>query len=391
MSIPFNYSARNLWVRRNTAFATTFGIALVVFVLAAALMLAKGVERALGGAGRPDTALVIQQAAVSEASSNLRQGVLGLVAAAPGVRTTSAGTPLVSSEAVQVLPVRALGDSRIANVQVRGVGDNVFELRPEVRIVAGRRFTAGGNEAIVGRALVGRYEGLALGSNFELEKGHPSHIVGVFSAASSSFESEVWAGLPAVQTATKSDGFVSSVTARLASASDFDAFARALEQGSKEEGLSVERESGYYARISQGLSEMILTLGGLVTGIFSLGALLGAAITMYAAVEQRSTEIAVLRALGFGRFQILVAFVTEAAGLSLIGTIVGLVLASLTALVHFTVGNTAAASAEVTFRFVPAVEIWIAAGLGGTLIGVLGGMLPALRAARVDPARALRG
>jgi putative ABC transport system permease protein len=390
MPLPFSYSARNIWMHRTTAIAAVVGIALVVFVLTASLMLAKGVQQALGSAGSLDTALVIQQGAASEASSNLRQGVLGLVAAAPGVRRASAGNPLASSEAVQILPLRALGDARIANVQVRGVGDNVFELRPEVRISTGRRFNPGSDEAILGSALVGRYEGLALGSTIELEKGRPTRIVGLFSAAGSVFESEVWTDLHAVQIATKTGGFIASVTARLESAAAFDDFARALEQGSKEEGLSVERERSYYERISQGLSSMIVTLGSLVTIIFSLGALLGAAITMYATVQQRATELAVLRALGFKRSHVLLAFMTEAACLSVLGTALGLALASLTALVHFTMGNTASASAEVTFRFVPALEIWVFAGLVGMLIGSLGGFFPALRASRVNPASALR-
>lgn len=377
-------------MRRNTTIPTIGGVALVVFVLAASLMLAKGVRVALVNAGSPDTALVIQQAALSESASNLRQGVSGLISAAPGVRKTSAGVPLVSAEAIRILPVRALGDSRIANVAVRGVGDLAFELRPDVTIDAGRRFATGSNEAMIGSALVGRYEGLAVGSTFELDKGHPSRVVGVFSSAGSSFESEIWADLPAVQTATKSAGFISSVTARLESAADFAAFSQALEQGSKQEGLKVERERSYYERLSQGLSAMILTLGGLVTFIFSLGALLGAAITMYASVEQRVPEIAVLRALGFSRAQVLSAFVTEAACLSLLGTVIGLLLATLTALAHFTVANTAAASAEVTFRFIPAIEIGLAAGLAGALTGVIGGVFPALRASRIDPARALR-
>ncbi|MEY4547005.1 MAG: hypothetical protein RL685_3200 [Pseudomonadota bacterium] len=289
-----------------------------------------------------------------------------------------------------MLSARAVGDSRIANVQVRGVSANVLELRPEIRVVAGRALAPGTNEALVGSALVGRYEGMTLGSEIELDKGHPTRVVGVFSAQGSSFESEIWADLHLVQTSTNTEETISSVTVRLTSAAAFEEFASALEAGHREEGLRVERERGYYEALSRGLSAMILALGGLVTLILSLGAVLGAAITMYASVEQRVSEIAVLRALGFSQTQVLLAFVTEAACLSLAGTALGLALASFTGLVHFTVANTAAASAEVTFRFVPSTVIWIGSALAGTLIGVIGGAFPALRAARLDPVRALR-
>ncbi|MEY2936541.1 MAG: hypothetical protein RL033_7290 [Pseudomonadota bacterium] len=390
MSIPFAYSSRSLWVRRKTSIATMGGIALVVFVLAASLMLVRGVRQALVSSGSPDNAIVFQQAASSEVVSSLRQGVFGLVAAAPGIQSSAAGGVLASAESVQVISARAIGDSRIANVQVRGVSANVLELRPEVRLMSGRALAPGTNEAMIGSALVGRYEGLTLGSELELDKGHPTRIVGVFSAQGAAFESEVWADLHLVQTATNTDEAISSVTVRLTSPAAFDDFASALEAGQRQEGLRVERERSYYEALSRGLSAMILALGGLVTLILSLGAVLGAAITMYASVEQRVTEIAVLRALGFSQTQVLVAFVTEAACLSLAGTAFGLALASFTGLVHFTVANTAAASAEVTFRFVPSAVIWLGSALAGALIGVIGGAFPALRAARLDPVRALR-
>lgn len=390
MSIPLAYSARNLWVRRSTTLATIVGVTLVVFVLASSLMLVNGVRGALASSGNRDHAIVMQQSAAAEINSNLPQAVLGLVATAPGVQRTPAGAIFASGEFVQLLSVPALDESRIASLQVRGVDDRVFELRPQLRIVAGRPLAPGTDEAMIGSAAVGRYAGLVLGSELELQAGRKIKIVGVFSAAGSAFESELWVDLRSLQSSTRSEGFISSVTVRLTSADAFDAFALALEEGNKEEGLAVERESSYYERLARGLSSMILALGGLVSFIFSLAAMLGAAITMYAAVEQRTSEIGVLRALGFSRGQVLLAFLREAAGLSLLGTCAGLMLASLTSLVRFTIANTAAASAEVTFRFVPGVEVLGAAALAGTLIGILGGTFPALRAARIDPVRAMR-
>ncbi|MEO8179085.1 MAG: ABC transporter permease, partial [Deltaproteobacteria bacterium] len=163
MSIPLKYGARNLWVRRNTTLATTAGVALVVFVLAASLMLVRGVRRTLLSSGARDTAIVMQQSATAEVASSLRQGVFGLVASTPGIKSASSGGTLASSEAVRSLQLSSLDGSRIASLQVRGVSDNVLELRPEVRIVAGRRAAPATDEAMIGTSLVGRYRGLALG------------------------------------------------------------------------------------------------------------------------------------------------------------------------------------------------------------------------------------
>jgi putative ABC transport system permease protein len=224
-----------------------------------------------------------------------------------------------------------------------------------------------------------------------VDKGRRLKVVGVFEAGGAAFESEVWADLNSVQTSTESDGYISSVTAQLTSADAFDAFASALERGNKEEGLIVERESRYYERLSQGLSGMILVLGGVVSVIFSFGAMLGAAIAMYAAVEQRTQEIGVLRALGFERRAILAAFLLESVAISLIGTAFGLGLALSTALVEFAVGNSAAFGVEVRLRFIPSPTILASCSCVGMLLGVAGGLLPALQASRIDPIRALRG
>jgi putative ABC transport system permease protein len=389
MTLPLKYSARNLWVRRNTTLATTAGVGLVVFVLAASLMLVKGIRKTLLSSGSRDAAIVMQQSATAEVASSLRQAVFGLVASAPGVKQSTAGA-LASSEVVRSLLIQSADGSRTASLQVRGVTDNVLALRPDVRIVAGRRATPATDEAMIGASVAGRYRGLALGGEIEVNKGRTLKVVGIFEAGGSAFESEIWADLHSVQTSTESDGYISSVTARLASADDFDAFASALQEGNKEEGLIVERESQYYERLSQGLSGMIMVLGGMVSVIFSLGALLGAAIAMYAAVEQRTPEIGVLRALGFDRREILLAFIVESVAISLIGTALGLSLALATALVEFAVGNSAAYGIEVRFRFIPSPAILACSALAGVLLGVLGGLFPALRASQIDPLRALR-
>lgn len=391
MRLPLKYSARNLWVRRQTTLATSAGVALVVFVLAASLMLVNGVRQRLLRSGQRTTAIVMQQSATAEVASSLRQGVFGLVASAPGLERAASGAMLASSEVVRTILVPSADGARMVSLQVRGVSSNVAELRPEVRIVAGRRASAGTDEAMIGTSLAGRYRGLELGGEVEMNKGRKLSVVGVFEADGAAFESEIWADLHSVQTTTESAGYISSVTARLTSAEAFDAFASTLQDGSKEEGLIVERESQYYERLSQGVSGMILVLGGLVSVIFSLGALLGAAIAMYAAVEQRSKEIGVLRALGFEQRAILLAFLLESLGISLVGTALGLSLALSTLLAEFAVGNSAAYGIEVRFHFIPSPGILGSSALAGLLLGVVGGLFPALRAARIDPIHTLRG
>jgi putative ABC transport system permease protein len=332
----------------------------------------------------------MHQNATAEVASNLRQAVFGLVASAPGVRQSPGGGTLVSGEAVRPLRVQSLDGAHVATLQVRGVAANVLELRPDVRVVAGRRAQPATDEAIVGTRVARRYRGLAIDGEIEMDKGRTLKVVGVFEAGGSAFESEVWADLHTVQTTTESDGFISSVTARLNSADDFNAFASALEQENQQEGLIVERQSEYYERLSRGLSTMIMVLGGMVSVIFSLGAMLGASIAMYAAVEQRTHEVGVLRALGFERRAILLAFILESVAVSLVGTLLGLSLALSTALVEFAVGNSAAFGIEARFRFVPSPAILAPCAVAGAALGVLGGLFPALRASRIDPIRALR-
>jgi putative ABC transport system permease protein len=389
MNLLLSYSARNLWVRKGTTLATTAAVALVVFVLSASLMLDSGVRRTLLSAGSRDVAIVMHQSATAEIASNLPQAVFGLVASAPGIETDSGGAALVTREAVRSLQFQSLDGSRVASLQVRGVSDNVLAMRPGVRIVSGRRAEPATDEAMIGARLAGRYRGLQLGGEVDVNKGRRLTVVGVFEAGGSAFESEIWADLHSVQTTTESDGYISSVSARL-EPDAFERFAGAIREGHAEEGLIVERESQYYERLSRGLSGMIRVLGGLVGGIFSLASVLGAAIAMYAAVERRTREVGVLRCLGFGRRDIVLAFIVESAGISLIGTLLGLMLALATAALEFAVGNAAAYGIELRLRFVPGLSSLVPCALAGLSLGVAGGLFPALRAARIDPIVALR-
>lgn len=389
MTIPFSYSSRSLWARRTTTAATAAGIALVVFVLAASQMLSSGMRSTLLRAGRESNALVMQHDAYAEVESRIRQGVFTAASGAPGVRHSAQGEPLVTGEALVQIFVPRLDDAaRISAVQVRGVGDNVFALRPEARVIRGRPAQPGSDEAIIGVGIEKSYQGLLLGGHFSLKKDRDIQIVGVFAAAGAAYESEIWTGLDVVRTSLGWEGFLSSVTAVLESSASFDGFAARIE-GDKAEGLGVARERAYYEKVSEGLSRSVQTLGDLVTIIFACGAMLGAAITMNAAIAQRRKEIGVLRALGFTASQVMWAFLLESTALALAGALIGAGLASLLSLGEFSATNYGTGN-EITFPFEPTAGILLRSVFAGAVVGVLGGFFPALKAARTSPAAAMR-
>jgi putative ABC transport system permease protein len=384
------YSLRSLWARRVRSVSTLLGIAFLVFVLCASAMLAAGIRETFASSGRADQAIVLQHSQFTENGSKLPASVLGLVAAAPGVRRGDGGKPLVTGEVVAHTRMPStLDPDLVATLQVRGVADNVFRLRPEVRVLEGRALAPGTSEAMVGRGLVGHYERLRLGDSFELAAGRPIVIVGVLESGGSSYESEVWVDLETAQRSLDLDATLSSVTADLEQPNAFDAFAATL-SADKVTGLQIMRTRGYFERASFGLGRVILLLGGILGVIFSLGAVLGAMLTLHASVAQRMPEVGVLRALGFGRRSILAAFLVESLGLALAGAAVGVVLSMLTPLLDFRTMNFST-NQEVTFRFEPELGVLaIAAGVA-LVVGLLGGALPSIRAARVDPVIALRG
>lgn len=383
------YSVRSLWQRRTTSLASVLGIAMVVFVLCASRMLAHGIRQTMASSGRADKALVMEHDSWAEQGSRIDQSVLGRVAAAPGVARDAEGQALVMGEAVSNMLIRGTRDeTRIGTIQVRGVTDNVLALRPEVRLLAGRMLTPGTDEAIVGKGLVGLYRGLTLGAECPLGRKRSAKIVGVFETGGTAHESEVWADLRLMQAAFGIEASLSSVTARLESAASLDALAEVLTQD-KQVGLSVARESAYYEKVSGGVADIISVLGIVQTIIFSLGAVLGAMVTMYAAIAQRGREIGVLRALGFGHRQIIATFLLESVALSLAGALGGVGLALLTPLLDFSTVNFATAQ-EVAFRFSPNLEILLLAVALGGVLGVLAGVLPALGAARMSPTEAMR-
>ena len=384
------YSLRSLWARRVTSSSTALGVAFLVFVLCASYMLAVGIRATMASSGRTDQVLVLANNSNSENGSRLPASLLGRVAGAPGIRRGNDGQPLVTGEVVaHTMMPSTLTPALVSTLQVRGVADNVFRLRPEVRVSEGRPIQPGTSEGLVGRAVVGRYEGLRLGESFELTSGRPIRIVGVFESGGSSYESEVWVDLATAQHALDLDASLSSITVQLERPSAFDDFAATVTRD-KQVGLAVTNTRHYFERVSFGLGEVVLLLGGILGVIFSLGAVMGAMLTLHASVAQRTTEIGVLLALGFGRRSILAGFLVESVALSLGGAAFGVGFSMLTPLFDFSITNIGT-NQQVSFRFEPDAAVLLIAAAVGLLVGVLGGALPSARAARFDPVTALRG
>jgi len=382
------YALRSLWARRMTTLATAGGIALLVFVLAASGMLSNGMRQTLVSAAAPDRALVMEHDKWAEPGSRLAQSMVGRVATAPGVKLDEKGQPLVTGETVSHLIIGDASDVRISTVQIRGVDANVLALRPNVRIVAGRAIQPNTPEAIVGRSTVGRQEGLVLGGSFELAPSRPVSVVGVFDSSGSVLDSEVWVDISAVRSSLGMEGYVSSITATLTHPDRFDAFQLPLTED-KQVGLDVTRETAYYTKISSPSADVMLALGMAEALIFSIGAICATMIVFYGAVAQRRREIGVLRALGFRPISIVTAFLAEAVALSLAGAALGTALALLTPWLDFHTMNFATGQ-DVAFHFRPELATLLRAIVGAVAVGVLGGALPAIRAARMHPVTAMR-
>ena len=387
--VPIIYNLRSLAVRKGTTIVTALGIALVVFVLASSLMLAEGIKRTLDVGGHSDVAVVLRKGSDAELSSGIDVPNVGLILAAPGVRKNAEGQGVGVGEVVVVAAIEKLGTTGMANVQVRGVPDNVLDFRSEVTLVSGRAPQPGTDEAMVGKKIAGRFEGLHLGGSFQLKKNRTAKVVGIFEAGGSSFESEVWAGIDAVRTSFGREGLVSSVRARLESPRKFNAFAAFVEQD-KQLGLEAEREKVFYEKQSEDTSQFVTALGAVIAFFFSIGAMIGAMITMYSAVANRKREFGTMRALGFSRITVLMSVLVESLLLAVAGGALGALASMAMGFVEFSMMNFATWS-EIVFTFRPTTKIITTSLIAAGTMGLFGGLLPAIRAARISPIEAMRG
>ena len=387
--IPIRYNVRSLIVRRTTTLATAFGIGLVVFVLSAALMLSNGIKKTMASSGQPDIAMVLRTGSDNEMSSGLEEPNLHNILAAPGVKKDAKGAPLGTGETVVVAAMEKLGANGVSNVLFRGVRDNVMAFRPSVRMLAGRPARPGTDEVIVGTSIRGRFKGLELDQSFDLRKNRPAKVVGIFEDGGSSYESEVWVDIDALREAYGREGTLNSVRVRLESPAQYDAFKLQIESD-KNLGFLAMREAEYYEKQSEGTSMFIGALGTLIAVFFSIGAMIGAMITMYSAVANRQKEIGTLRALGFSRTSILISFLFESMLLALLGGALGTAASLGMGAVKFSMMNMASWS-EIVFSFTPTPQILVTALIFAASMGFLGGLFPAVRAMRLSPIPAMRG
>jgi putative ABC transport system permease protein len=387
-AVPFSYIWRSLWARRLTTLLTVGGVALVVFVFAGVLMLAKGLETTLVDTGSADNVIVLRRSATSELVSSVDRRTAEILETAGEVAPAADGRPLLSRELDIVINLNKKGSNALGNVTVRGVSPQSLELRPGVRMVQGKMLTFGSHEIIVGRNIASRFEGVALGTLVPFG-GDRWTVVGVFDAGGTGFDSEIWCD---VEQALQAFGrpVYSSITFRLRNPAAFDALKARLSADPRTQSIEPKRERDFYREQSQALAKLIRILGIMVTIIFSVGAMIGAMITMYAAVANRVVEVGTLRALGFRRFAVLTAFLVEAMILALVGGAVGLGLASLLSFAKVSTVNFSSFS-ELGFGFALSVTVILSAFAFALSMGVVGGFLPAVRASRMSIVNALRG
>ncbi|HET7185110.1 MAG TPA: ABC transporter permease [Terriglobales bacterium] len=387
LAIPLTYNLRSLRVRWSSTVVAVLGIAGTVGVFVAMLALAKGFKATLVSSGSPRNAIVSRAGSTSELMSAVSVDHLNIIQDAPGVERGASG-PLVSPETVVIaaFPLRATGTD--ANVQVRGVSPTALQVRDNVKIVSGRMFQPGLNELVIGRYVAGTYTGLDLGNTVKFGGG-TWRVVGVFDAGGSAFDSEIWADAKVVRDVYKRPpGNSSSVTVRLTSPQALGQFKDALTSDPRLT-VQVDREIEYYDKQSRTLTRLILVLGTMVGVVMGVGAVFGALNTMYSAVAERSREIATMRALGFGAGSVVSSFVFEALCIALVGGVLGcLAVLPLNGLTTGTMNWQTFSHMAFAFRVTPAL---LAGGvIFALLMGIVGGVPPAFRAARARVAVALR-
>jgi putative ABC transport system permease protein len=386
MELLLFYSLRNLLARRLTTLLTAGGMGLVVFVFAAIIMLAEGLQQTLVDTGSFENALIIRRSSETEVQSGVYRDQAAIVESQPEVALGQDGRLLLAKELVVLIALPKRGSDRRTNVVIRGISPTSLALRPQVRLVAGRVPRPGSTEVMVGQSVAQRFQGVELGSSLSFATRRWT-VVGIFAAGRTGFNSEIWGDVEQFLQAFRRPVY-SSVLFRLRDPGQFQGFKQRIENDPR---LSLEAylEPAYYRKQSEMLATFLRVLGLSLTVIFSFGAVVGAMITMYAAVANRTAEIGTLRALGFQRSNILLAFLLESLLLGLLGSILGLVCASVLPLISVSTMNFQTFS-ELAFSFVLTPKIVWQALLFGLIMGFFGGVLPAIRAARMNLVESLR-
>lgn len=381
------FSIRTIPERKGAAIAAAVGIAGVVGVLVGVLAIAEGFRQTMIASARPDVAIVLRSGADNEMNSGLTREETRIISTAPGIKNGPNG-PLTSSELFVVINLLKRSTRTDANVPLRGVERNAYDVRDTIQIVEGRKFAPGKNEIIVGVGAARAFADLEIGKDIKVGK-NLWHVVGLFSAGGGAEESEIWTDAAVLQPAYQREDNFQSVYVKLASPASFTEFKDFLTTHPQVK-TKQSKLGDYFLDQSSMLSDFITTIGVFIAGLMALGALFGALNTMYGAVAARTREIATLRALGFGAMPVMVSVLAESVALALVGGVAGAGIAYLAFNGYQASTLNWASFSQVTFRFAVTPALLTQAVLFAIALGVLGGLLPAFRAARLPIAQALR-
>ena len=373
--------------RLGSSAVSIVGIAGVVVVMVSVLSIAQGFQAAMEAAGSPERALVMRAGADTEMTSGIEGAEADVIKQAPGL-LEDGRTPVASAELYVIIDLPKISTGTSANVPMRGVEPTVMRVRDEVSIVEGRMFEFGTSEVIAGRAASGQFAGLTVGNR--IQSGQQTwEVVGIFEADGGVAETELWADARTLQSVYRRGNSFQLVAARLDSPAAFDTFRDWLTSNPQVQ-VQVRRETEYYRAQSQTMSNLIRTIGYTIAGLMGIGAVFGAILTMYTAVATRSREIATLRALGFNASAVVTSVLAESLALGGVGGLVG----GLAAWLAFNGYQTSTMNwqtfSQVAFSFQVTPGL-LAGGIFYALaMGLVGGLLPAVRAARLPIATALR-
>jgi putative ABC transport system permease protein len=373
--------------RLGSSSVIVIGIAGVVAVLVSVLAMATGFRHTVADSGRPDRVIILRGGSDAELNSNLTRSDIDIIGNAPGLAKDADGKALLSDELLTIVNIPKIDTGSDSNITLRGVGLQLLKVRPELKMVDGRMFRPALRELIAGEGAARQFRGLSTGSVLHLRNADWT-VTGVFTSNGDVHESELLADVDTVGSAIERNSSYSSAVGMLTDAGAFDRFKDALTTDPRIK-VDVEREPEYYAAQSKQLTRLINIVGNTVAIIMAVGAMFGALNTMYSAVDARSLEIATLRAIGFGAAPILLSVMLEALALSFLGGVLGGALAWLFFNGH-SVSTLGGAFAQVVFRLTVTPALLVEGVLWACTIGVLGGLFPAVRAARLPVAEALR-
>ena len=385
-AIPFSYVARNLWVRRVTTLLTAGGMALVIFVFTVVLMMSEGIRATLVATGQPDNVLVLRKGAGAEINSGISRDQAAIIASLPSIATNRDGKLLISKEPVVLNNLAKRSNGKPSNVTLRGTSALGLELRPQVKMIEGRMFRPGSSEIVAGRSIAQGFRGTSLGETLRFAQ-RDWLVVGIFDSGKTGFDSEIWGDSEQLMAAFRRNAY-STIVFRLNDLTATENLQAAIKNDPRLQ-IDAKPEIQFYAEQSEALATFIRILGLSLSVIFSIGAIVGAMITMFAAVAQRVGEIGALRALGFRRSAVLIAFLSESLLLSLVGGVIGLFAASWMQTVDISTTNFQTFS-ELAFQFKMTSEIVLQTIMFSLSMGFIGGFIPAWRASRMKIVDCLR-